>query len=88
MYASVNGVSIDSGNGFSPVRCQTITWTSADLKSIGPLGTNFSEIVIEMQTLSLKTDLKMSAIFISYMEFYIHTWYVSGVEMCKLVNAE
>ena len=35
-------------------------------KSIGPLGTNFSEIVIEIQTLSLKIDLKMSSvIFIS-----------------------
>ena len=25
IYASVNWVSIDSGNGFSPVRCQVIT---------------------------------------------------------------
>ena len=45
--------------------------------TIGPLGINFSEIVhvvIEIQTLSLKIDLKMSSvIFISQMEFYIHT---------------
>ena len=66
IYASGNWVSIDSGDGFSPVRRQSITWTSADLQSIGPLGTNFSEIVIEIQTLSLKIHLKMSsAIFIS-----------------------
>ena len=33
-----------SGNGLSPVRCQAITWTNTDLLSIGPLGTNFSDI--------------------------------------------
>ena len=56
---------------------------------MGPLGINFSEIVIEIQTLSLKIDLKMSSvIFISSMEFYIHTWYVYGVGMYKLVNSE
>ena len=31
----------------SPVRCQVITWTNADLLSIGLLGTNFSEISIK-----------------------------------------
>ena len=31
IHASVNLVSIDSGNGLSPVWCQAITWTSADL---------------------------------------------------------
>ena len=65
-------VSIDSGDGFSPIWRQSITWTSADLQSIGPLGTNFSEIVIEIQTLS----------------FYIHTWHVYGVEMYKFINSE
>ena len=53
------------------------------------MGINFSEIVIEIQTLSLKIDLKMSSvIFISSMEFYIHTWYVYGVGVYKLVNSE
>ena len=89
IYALGKWVSMDSGDGFSPVRCQSITRTSADLQSIGPLGTNFSEIVIEIQALSLKIHLKMSsAIFISLMEFYIHTWHVYGVEMYKLVNSE
>ena len=35
MYASVNGVSIGSDNGLSPVRRQAITWTNAGLLSIG-----------------------------------------------------
>ena len=37
-------MSIGSGNGFSPVHRQTITWTYTDLMAIGPLDTNFSEI--------------------------------------------
>ena len=44
IYASVNWRSTGSGNGLLPVRHQAITWTSADLFSIGPLGANFSEI--------------------------------------------
>ena len=34
-----------SGNGLSPIRHQAITWTNATLMSIGPLGTNFNEIL-------------------------------------------
>ena len=52
-YASLNGVIIGSGNGLSPIRRQTITWTNADSLSIEPLGTNFSEILIKIQTFSL-----------------------------------
>ena len=38
------GSIIGSGNGLSPVRRLAISWTSADLLSIGTLGVNFSEI--------------------------------------------
>ena len=49
-----------SGNGLSSILRQAITWTSADLLSIGPLGTNFSEIWIKLQNFSfIKMDLKM-----------------------------
>ena len=41
---SVNWASIGSGNGFSPVWRQAITWNNADLLSIGSLGINFSDI--------------------------------------------
>ena len=34
--------------GLSPDRCQAIIWTNAGLLLIGPLGTNFSEILIEI----------------------------------------
>ena len=45
---------IDSDNGLSPGRRQAIIWTSAGILSIGPIGTNSSEIVIGIQTFSLK----------------------------------
>ena len=43
-----------SGNGLSPFRCQAITGTNGDLLSIGTLGINFSEILIEILTFSFK----------------------------------
>ena len=63
IYTSVNCVSIASGNGLSPVRRQAITWTNHVILSIGPLRTNFSEILIENQTFSFKKMIsKMSSV--------------------------
>ena len=45
---------IGSDNGLSPVRRQAIIWTNAGILLIGPLGTNFCEIVIGIQTFSFK----------------------------------
>ena len=45
---------IGSDNGLSPGRRQAIIWTNAGILSIGPLGTNFSEILIKIDTLSFK----------------------------------
>ena len=54
--------SIASDNGLSPGRRQAIIWNIAGIMSIGSLGTNFSEILIEIQTFSLKKiRLKMSS---------------------------
>ena len=53
---------IGSDNGLSPERRQAIIWTNAGMLLIGPLGTNFNEILIEIQTFSLKKIyLKMSS---------------------------
>ena len=54
---------IGSDNGLSAGRHQAITWTNAGKLLIGPLGTNFSEILIEIQTFLLKKrNLKMSSV--------------------------
>ena len=53
---------IGSDNDLSPERRQAIIWTNVGILIIGPLGTNFSEILIEIQTFSLKKmRLKMSS---------------------------
>ena len=51
-----------SDNGLSPGRRQAIIWTSAGILLIAPLGTNFSEIAIGIQTFSFtKRHLKMAS---------------------------
>ena len=45
---------IGSDNGSSPSRRQAIIWTNAGILLIGPLGTNFSEILIGIHTFSFK----------------------------------
>ena len=53
---------IGSDNGLSPGRHQTIIWTNAGILLIGPLGTYFREILIEVYTFSFKKmHVKMSS---------------------------
>ena len=53
---------IGSDNGLSPGQRQAIIWTNAGILLIGPLGTNFSEILIKIYTFSFKKmHLKMSS---------------------------
>ena len=54
---------IGSDNGLSPERRQAIFWTNAGIFSIWHLGKNFSEILNEIHTFSLKKIfLKMSSV--------------------------
>ena len=49
-------------NGLSPGRRQAITWTNVGILFIGPLGTNFSEMLIEIHIFSfMKIHLKKSS---------------------------
>ena len=53
---------IGSDNGLSPGQRQAIIWTNAGILLTGPLGTNFSEILIEILTFSFKkTWFKVSS---------------------------
>ena len=53
---------IGSDNGLSPGRRQAIIWTNVGILLIGPLGTNFHEILIKISTFSLKqTHFKKSS---------------------------
>ena len=60
MYASMNQVSIDSDNGLSPIWGKAVILTSAASVRIGPLGTNFSGILIKIQNFSfMKMHMKI-----------------------------
>ena len=64
---------IGSDNGLSPRWCQAIIWTNAGILLIGPLGPNFSEILIAIQTFSLrKICLKMSSA--KYCPFHLNVF--------------
>ena len=53
---------IGSDNGLSPGRRQAIIWTNAEILLIRPLGTNFSEMLIETLSFSfMKMRLKVSS---------------------------
>ena len=53
---------IGSDNGLSPGRRQAVIYTNSGILSIGPWGTNFSEILIYIQTFSFtKKHLKLSS---------------------------
>ena len=57
-----NLTTIGSDNDLSPERCQAIIQTNAGILSIAPLGINFSEISMEIQTFSFrKMHLKSSS---------------------------
>ena len=52
---------IGSDNGSAPGRRQAIIWTNAGILLNGPMGTNFSENLIEIYTFSFrKKQLKIS----------------------------
>ena len=51
---------VGSDNGLSPDWCQAIIWTNAGILLIGPLGTNFGEILFAIYKFSFKKmHLKM-----------------------------
>ena len=59
---SVNQVSIGPDSGLLPIKRQAIIQTNAGLLSIGPLGTDFNEILITIQNFSFtKMHLKVSS---------------------------
>ena len=61
-YMCLQLIIIGSDNGLSPGRHQAIIWTKAGILLIGPLGTKFSEIWIEILISSFtKVHFKMSS---------------------------
>ena len=59
---------IGSDNGLSPGRRQAITWTNVGILLIGPMGTNFSEMLIEIHTFSFENVVWKMAAIVFYRE--------------------
>ena len=75
---------IGSDNGLSPERRRAIIWTNAGILLIGPLGTNFSEILIEIQTFSLKKmRLKMSSAKCCSFRLGLNVLMIRKCAMCR-----
>ena len=84
--AGVLVVLVGSDNGLSPAQHQAIIWTNAGILLISPLGTNFSETLITIQTfclglsvLMVKRYLLYSYLFVSiacrcYIDMVCDTW--------------
>ena len=58
-----NLTTVGSDNGLSPGRRQAIFWTNVVILLIGTLGRNFSEISIQIHTLSLKNNAYENIVF-------------------------
>ena len=81
---------IGSDNGLSPGRRQAIIWTNAGILLIWPLGTNFNEILIGIQTFSFKKmHLKMSSAkcrpFCLSLNV-LRLWFVASSVPCYFLN--
>ena len=81
---------IGSEHGLFPGWCQAIIWTNAGILLIGPLGTNFSEVLNKIYTFSFKKmQLKMSSakwpLFRLGLNELRSSWPSYGVPICGLV---
>ena len=76
---------IGSDNGLAPGRRQTIIWTNDGILLIGTLGTNFSEILIGIQTFSFKKmHLKMSSA--KWRPFCLSLYVLNAAIQCLIWN--
>ena len=82
---------IGSDNGLSPGRRQAIIWINAGTLLIGPLETDFSEILIEISTFSLKVSSAKWRPFCLGLNMlngiitYLITWLLSSTVMIALL---
>ena len=84
MYICVSKLIIGSDNGLPPGHHQAIIWTNAGILLIGPLGTNFSEILFAIEIFSFK---KMHVLLIFSDESYWYpAWWLTRSCWLYMVN--
>ena len=79
---------IGSDNSLSPGRRQAIIWTNAGMLLIGPLGTNFNDILIEIHTYSsrkpiLKCGMEKLVICLGLNVLSQHHDIMAGKSLCN-----
>ena len=76
---------IGSDNVLSPGRRQAIIWTNAGVLLFGPLGTNFSEILVvcKMAAICLGLNELMQMVWGVLLKI---TWVLSVCQMCPLMS--
>ena len=91
IYASVNRVSIGSDNGLSLIRHKAIIEANAGLFSLGPVGTNFSEIKLfihenadEIIVCEMAAILSRRRWVNGYTHIICATWY----DYCSILTAD
>ena len=91
IYASVSRVSIGSDNGLSLIRRQAIIEANAGLFSLGPVGTNFSEIKLfihenadEIIVCEMAAILSRRRWVNGYTHIICATWY----DYCSILTAD
>ena len=78
---------IGSDNGLSPDQHQANNWTNAGISLIEPLGTNFSEILIEIETFSLKKIRSKMSSAIFRLGLNVLNWNVAELHPRKMTRA-
>ena len=73
---------IGSDNGLAPCWCQAIIWTKSGVLLIGPLGTNFNEILSEILKFSLK-KMRLNVSSVKWQPFCVCLSVLMGV--CALL---
>ena len=83
IYMCVGNLTIiGSENGLSPGRRQAFIWTNVGILLIGPLGTNLSEILIEILTLSFK-KMHLKILYVKWQPFCL---VLKVLTNCSIIN--
>ena len=76
---------IGSDNGLSPGRRQAIIWTNAGILLIGPLWTNFSEILIQIPIFLFK-KMRLKVSFAKWRPCYLGLNVLKGNEQLSICS--
>ena len=79
---------IGSDNGLSPGRRQAIIWTNDGILSIRPVGTNFSDILAEINNIFIQENVFKSVVCDMAAINFLGTGAIIWLPQCKGSNPE